>query len=425
MSSSTDSVTYIPSSPSLENPTLKTISPIVQPAPMEATSNEYGQRHSIPKTSLSHPINISWILPNEYISLLSYCQLPKQMDILDLTNPVIEMQLGPQIEEANYHCQKESIQLMGNLALSSCPGKKVRLSGPVRGRAAINRDLDLDFTRMKSFGITTLVCCLDDNELEFLGAPWETYSTIAKKYDLEVFRLPMVEGSCPDTLEEVDVLVNKVNEKIYRGENVLTHCRGGVGRAGLFACCWLINNMFCHSAERAIRYIRARRSPKAIETMRQAEFVIHYAQFIHNKLNQRHHHHQQQQSEQDHHQNHQHQQQGEGYYFNHFNDHGNTNTNNNTITCHQYNSNNNHSNNDISNNNNIKSINNINNPLSSSLPSSQPPTSKQISYKPLRMKHTDQTLSVPSVVDISNLERSMCNNYSLANNTTHYNNNSL
>ncbi|KAI9306438.1 protein-tyrosine phosphatase-like protein [Cunninghamella echinulata] len=338
------------------------------------------------------------------------------------------MQLGPQIEQANYHCQKESIQLIGNLALSSCPGKKVRLSGPVRGRAAINRDLDLDFTRMKSFGITTLVCCLDDNELEFLGAPWETYSAIAKKYDLEVFRLPMVEGSCPDTLEEVDVLVNKVNEKIYRGENVLTHCRGGVGRAGLFACCWLINNMFCHSAERAIRFIRARRSPKAIETMRQAEFVIHYAQFIHNKLNQRHHHQQQQQSEQDYHQNQQHlqQQQGEEYYINHYNHHGNANTNNNNNNmCHQNNSNSSNSNNNNNNSNNNNNNNNNNNPLSSSPPSSQSPISKQISYKPLRMKHTDQTLSVPSVVDISNLERSMCNNYPLTNNTTYYNNNSL
>lgn len=70
--------------------------------------------------------------------------------------------------------------------------------------------------------------CLDDNELEYLGAPWETYSTIANKYGLQVFRLPMIEGSCPDTLEEVDIIVNKVNEKIFQGENVLTHCRGGM-----------------------------------------------------------------------------------------------------------------------------------------------------------------------------------------------------
>ncbi|KAI8328826.1 protein-tyrosine phosphatase-like protein [Chlamydoabsidia padenii] len=170
---------------------------------------------------------------------------------------------------------------MGNLALSSCPGKKVRLSGPVRGRAAINRDLDLDFTRMRSFGITTLVCCLEDTELEYLGASWSLYEASAHQNGLQVLRLPMIEGSCPSTLEEIDKVITIVNDKIWkRGENVLTHCRGGVGRAGLFACCWLINNTLCLSAERAIRFVRVRRSPKAIETMRQAEYVIRYAQFV-------------------------------------------------------------------------------------------------------------------------------------------------
>ncbi|KAI8068196.1 protein-tyrosine phosphatase-like protein [Gongronella butleri] len=169
---------------------------------------------------------------------------------------------------------------LGNLAMSSCPGKKVRLTGPVRGRAAINRDLELDFARMRSFGITTLVCCLEDSELDYLGASWPKYSAIAVQQGLHVLRLPMIEGSCPNTLEEVDAVIEVVNGKIRRGENVLTHCRGGVGRAGLFACCWLIHNTFCLSAERAVRYVRIRRSPKAIETMRQAEFVIHYAQHI-------------------------------------------------------------------------------------------------------------------------------------------------
>ncbi|KAI9313990.1 protein-tyrosine phosphatase-like protein [Dichotomocladium elegans] len=169
---------------------------------------------------------------------------------------------------------------MGNLALSSCPGKKVRLTGASRGRAAINRDLGLDMERMRSFGITTIVCCLSDTELEYLGAPWPLYSAAAAKNNMHIIRLPMVEGSCPSSLAEVDHVINYINVVIRKGENVLTHCRGGVGRAGLIACCWLLNNLFCLSAERAIRYVRIRRSPKAIETMRQAEFVIHYSQHI-------------------------------------------------------------------------------------------------------------------------------------------------
>ncbi|ORZ10235.1 protein-tyrosine phosphatase-like protein [Absidia repens] len=259
---------------------------------------------------------------------------------------------------------------MGNLALSSCPGKKVRLTGPVRGRAAINRDLDLDFTRMRSFGITTIVCCLEDSELDYLGASWELYAASAKTNGLQVLRLPMVEGSCPDTLEEVDTVINIVNSKIWKGENVLTHCRGGVGRAGLFACCWLINNTLCLSAERAIRFVRVRRSPKAIETMRQAEFVIHYAQFIARKLEQQ----MLEQQEQRHRyslyeEDQQHQQQEQQ---------------------------------------------NESTALSNSVGYNHHPSLSA----PLDMAHTDQTLSVPSVIDIGQLEQSMRNKSSVSSTAT-------
>lgn len=46
---------------------------------------------------------------------------------------------------------------IGNLLLSSCPGKKVRLDGPVRGRAAICRDLKLDLGRIKEMGVGCIV----------------------------------------------------------------------------------------------------------------------------------------------------------------------------------------------------------------------------------------------------------------------------
>jgi hypothetical protein len=45
----------------------------------------------------------------------------------------------------------------GNLLLSSCPGKKVRLSGPVKGRAAICRDLRTDLFRIKEMGVGCVI----------------------------------------------------------------------------------------------------------------------------------------------------------------------------------------------------------------------------------------------------------------------------
>ncbi|KAE8269205.1 hypothetical protein A4X09_0g3144 [Tilletia walkeri] len=130
---------------------------------------------------------------------------------------------------------------IGNLLLSSCPGKKVRLTGPVRGRGAICRSLPLDLLRMRSLGIRALVCCLDDDELLFLGAPWEEYARVAAEAGLEVVRIPIAEGFAPSSVRELDERVGEVIQGwSMQGYDVLVHCRGGVGRAGLFACAWML-----------------------------------------------------------------------------------------------------------------------------------------------------------------------------------------
>lgn len=47
--------------------------------------------------------------------------------------------------------------ILGNLYLSSCPGKKVRLSGPIKGRGAICRNLGADLARVKSTGVYLII----------------------------------------------------------------------------------------------------------------------------------------------------------------------------------------------------------------------------------------------------------------------------
>ncbi|KAI8989390.1 protein-tyrosine phosphatase-like protein [Pilobolus umbonatus] len=227
------------------------------------------------KTSLSHPINISWIIPDDILLHLS-STLPIDHDLYDMLNPRLK-------DTIVLDCK--ALKKKGNLALSSCPGKKVRLSGPVKGRASISRDLNLDFSRMKSLGITMLVCCLYDNELDYLGASWPKYETAAKLHHMRVIRLPMNEGGCPDTIKEVKEAVDEVNGVIQKGESVLVHCRGGVGRAGLFACCWLLENLLCTSVERAVSVLRQQRSPKAVETVKQVEYIITYYKDLRKRLN--------------------------------------------------------------------------------------------------------------------------------------------
>ncbi|CBQ69883.1 conserved hypothetical protein [Sporisorium reilianum SRZ2] len=230
---------------------------------------------------------------------------------------------------------------IGNLLLSSCPGKKVRLSGPVRGRGAICRDLGLDLARIHSIGARAVVCCLNDEELSYLGAPWAEYEREADRLGLDVYRLPMAEGFAPTNVHEMDAAMTAiVTDCTMRGTNVLVHCRGGVGRAGLIACSWLLKMGFVgerskrglamdvdldgssreiverstsahahagvvdSTTERAdaqqqqqreesecdtildtvsclIDTIRRRRSPKAIETAEQVRFLVEYVTFLH------------------------------------------------------------------------------------------------------------------------------------------------
>jgi protein-tyrosine phosphatase len=205
---------------------------------------------------------------------------------------------------------------IGNLLLSSCPGKKVRLTGPIRGRGAICRNLGLDLTRIKQLGVGALICCLDDEELTFLGAPWTLYEKEADRLGIEVIRLPMAEGFCPTDVELTDNIITSVVEQYtLRGVNILVHCRGGVGRAGLVACTWMVklglvqlhDDAPPHDASPAGEYqgktidqlkeeknqedmmklcrrlidtIRKRRSPKAIETAEQVAFLVKYITFI-------------------------------------------------------------------------------------------------------------------------------------------------
>lgn len=96
--------------------------------------------------------SISWVIPPDVLHYLSTTDFPNDFDLYDFMNPYVK-----EIFINSNAILQPVKKIRGNLCLSSCPGKKVRLSGPVRGRATIDRDLDLDFERMRMFGITTLV----------------------------------------------------------------------------------------------------------------------------------------------------------------------------------------------------------------------------------------------------------------------------
>ncbi|KAI9066623.1 phosphatases II [Trametes sanguinea] len=205
-------------------------------------------------------------------------------------------------------------KLIGNLYMSSCPGKKVRLDGPVRGRSTVCRDLRSDLERIKNVGVACIVCCLDDKELQSLGVTWSEYLQVAGELGIDILRIPIPEGLPPNDPAALDSHLSKlIDAYTLRGAAVLVHCRGGVGRAGIVACCWMLKLGLCgwldsedsssppeklenanaeldrpaavdsktmRLVERLITVVRRRRSPKAIETYEQVKFLVDFVDYL-------------------------------------------------------------------------------------------------------------------------------------------------
>ncbi|OAV99505.1 hypothetical protein PTTG_10366 [Puccinia triticina 1-1 BBBD Race 1] len=68
------------------------------------------------------------------------------------------------------------------------------------------------------------------------------YSRILLECGLAVIRIPIAEGFAPQKgIKEVNEVLNQVIQSYtVQGIDVLCHCRGGVGRAGLVACCCML-----------------------------------------------------------------------------------------------------------------------------------------------------------------------------------------
>lgn len=103
--------------------------------------------------------------------------------------------------------------------------------------------------------------------------------------------LPTPEGLAPLAPRFVDEHLSKViSQYTIRGVPILVHCRGGVGRAGLMACCWMLKLGLCGwerestaLVERAITVVRRRRSVKAIETFEQVRFLVDFVDYLRDK----------------------------------------------------------------------------------------------------------------------------------------------
>ena len=132
------------------------------------------------KTSDTHPIIISPFFPAELLPVLSAHLVPPQCSgafstqspmtsaidvpslLLSFIPPAPNPELAPSSMQSVFRQQQiaqqsSHVQNLGNLLLSSCPGKRLRMGGPVKGRGPVCRDLCTDLRRIKSEGVGCLI----------------------------------------------------------------------------------------------------------------------------------------------------------------------------------------------------------------------------------------------------------------------------
>jgi protein-tyrosine phosphatase len=145
----------------------------------------------------------------------------------------------------------------GRLGITILPGRKDHA-----------RDLASDIAALREQGVTHVVVLLPPEELADYGVPdlLRTYADAG----FTVYHLPICDqGTC--SLDEMRQLVGWLTHNLQNGAAILVHCVGGLGRSGMAVASYLRSRGL--SAEAATQAVRDARSPRAIESAAQEEFV--------------------------------------------------------------------------------------------------------------------------------------------------------
>lgn len=150
-----------------------------------------------------------------------------------------------------------ALGVTGRLGMTLCPGRRDH-----------GRDLDEDLDTLVTSGVQRLVGLLTEHELEWAGVAHIEDACARRRitYDL----LPIPDQGIP-SVREARALTTSIAEGLERGESIVVHCVGGLGRTGTLAACLAVREGL--SADDAIAAVRAGRGPRAIESPAQVRFV--------------------------------------------------------------------------------------------------------------------------------------------------------
>ena len=154
----------------------------------------------------------------------------------------------------------------GRIGITFCPGKHDRAAAT----GAWARDLAIDLDAIAAWGARLVLTLVEPAELVALKVP--NLGQEVERRGMSWRHLPIVDYSVPDAAFEEAWLVDgsEIRRFLRGGHDVVVHCKGGLGRAGMIAGRLLVE--LGMPPDDAIRMVRRARQG-AIETPSQLEVI--------------------------------------------------------------------------------------------------------------------------------------------------------
>jgi protein-tyrosine phosphatase len=153
------------------------------------------------------------------------------------------------------------------------------VDGPWPGRLAVAARprggdwLHDEIAKWKRAGVDAVLSLLEseeENNLDLRGEAGEI-----RTQGLKFWSLPVADRQPPRSETQVASLLETIGDALSAGNNVVVHCRQGVGRSGLIAACLLVKSGMSPGA--AVDKVSAARGVAVPETDSQRDWIDHFA----------------------------------------------------------------------------------------------------------------------------------------------------
>jgi protein-tyrosine phosphatase len=128
-----------------------------------------------------------------------------------------------------------------------------------------------DLRHYKNMGIDVVISLLEKAEAYDLGLSKEAEQTEA--IGLSFFQFPIKDRSIP-TQKMVRNIMTLTIPLLESGKNIAIHCRAGIGRSGLIACCILMYNGY--RSDDAMSLVSSARGIPIPDTSEQIDFIYDF-----------------------------------------------------------------------------------------------------------------------------------------------------